>query len=91
MLSICQMGKSKKDNFDKWTTLISERIKSLRKEAGYTSYETFANDHDLDRKQYWRVEAGANITVRTLVKILAIHKKDLSVFFKEVEHLAKNR
>lgn len=83
------MGKSKKNEADKWTALISERLKGLRKEAGYTSYETFALDHGLDRKQYWRLEAGANITIKTLIKILAIHKKDLSVFFKEVEQSAK--
>jgi hypothetical protein len=84
------MGKSRKPASDRWTVLIAERVKSLRKEAGYSSYETFANDHDLDRKQYWRVEAGANITIKTLIKILTIHKKDLSAFFKEVEQAAKN-
>lgn len=82
------MGKVK-DESEKWVQLISERIKGLRKEGGYTSYETFAQDHDLDRKQYWRVEAGANITIKTLIRILAIHKKDLSAFFKEVEQSAK--
>lgn len=83
------MGKSRKTEGDKWTQLISERLKGLRKESGYTSYETFALDHGLDRKQYWRVEAGSNITVKTLIKILAIHKKELSAFFKEVEQAAK--
>jgi transcriptional regulator with XRE-family HTH domain len=83
------MGKSKKDETDKWTVLISERLKVLRKEAGYTSYETFALDHGLDRKQYWRLEAGANITIKTLIKILSIHGKELSTFFKEVEQSTK--
>jgi len=83
------MGKSRKNETDKWTVLISERLKGLRKEAGYTSYETFALDHGLDRKQYWRLEAGANITIKTLIKILSIHKKELSAFFREVEQSAK--
>jgi len=79
------MGKSKKAESDKWVLLISERIKELRKELGYTSYETFATDHDLDRKQYWRVENGSNITIKTLIKILSIHKMDLPTFFKGME------
>lgn len=83
------MGKSKKNETDKWTALISERLKGLRKESGYTSYETFALDNGLDRKQYWRLEAGANITIKTLIKVLAIHGKELSAFFKEVEQSAK--
>lgn len=78
------MGKSKKTESDKWILVISERLKELRKEKGYTSYETFATDYDLDRKQYWRVENGANITIRTLIKILAIHKLDLKKFFEDI-------
>lgn len=72
-----------------WIQLTSERLKELRKEAGYSSYETFATENDLDRKQYWRVENGLNITIRTLTKILGIHKKPLSEFFKEVENKKK--
>lgn len=79
------MGKFKKSESDKWVLIISERLKELRKELGYTSYETFATDHDLDRKQYWRVENGANITIKTLIKILTIHKMDLPTFFNDVE------
>jgi transcriptional regulator with XRE-family HTH domain len=83
------MGKSKKINSDEWIALISEKIKDLRKEKGYSSYEAFALDHGVDRKQYWRVENGANITVKTLVKILAIHNKELPAFFKEIDSLKK--
>ena len=61
----------------------------MRKE-NYSSYESFALDHDLDRKQYWRVENGSNITIRTLIKILAVHNKDLPTFFKEIEVSKKN-
>lgn len=35
---------------------IALRIKELRINAGYTSYEAFAYVNDLDRKQYWRAE-----------------------------------
>lgn len=49
---------------------IASRIKELRIKAGYSSYENFALDNDLDRKQYWRVEKGSNLTLKTLKKIL---------------------
>jgi transcriptional regulator with XRE-family HTH domain len=74
---------------DKWVALISGRLKELRRERGYSSYETFALDHGLDRKQYWRIENGSNITIKTLIKVLEIHNKDLTVFFKEIESLKK--
>jgi transcriptional regulator with XRE-family HTH domain len=79
------MGKAKKVKDEEWILLISERLKQLRKEKGYSSYETFALDHGLDRKQYWRVENGANITLKTLIKILAAHKRELPSFFREIE------
>ena len=84
------MAKPKKLDSDEWIVLISKKLKELRKDSGYTSYETFALDHGLDRKQYWRVENGSNITIKTLVKVLDIHKKDLTVFFKEIENPKKN-
>ncbi len=79
------MATSKKLDSDEWIVLISEKLKELRKDMGFTSYETFALDHGLDRKQYWRIENGSNITIKTLVKILNIHKRDLAGFFKEID------
>lgn len=78
------MGKSKKADADEWIVLIAQKLKEMRKEK-YSSYENFALDHGLDRKQYWRVEKGSNITIKTLVKILDLHKKDLVTFFNEIE------
>ena len=78
------MGKSKKTDADEWIVLISQKLKEMRKEK-YSSYENFALDHGLDRKQYWRIENGSNTTIRTLVKILELHKKDLATFFREIE------
>jgi DNA-binding XRE family transcriptional regulator len=87
--SICLMAKSKKLDSDEWIALISEKLKELRKEMGFTSYETFALDHGLDRKQYWRIENGSNITIKTLVKILNIHNRDLASFFNEINSLKR--
>lgn len=84
------MAKLKKLDSDEWIILISQKIKDLRKEKGYTSYETFAVDNGLDRKQYWRVENGSNITIKTLVKVLDIHDKDLISFFKELEMIKRS-
>lgn len=69
---------------DKRIKQIAEKIKKLRIDSGYTSHENFAWDNGLSRVQYWRVESGANITLKTLLKILDIHKISLEKFFKEL-------
>lgn len=63
---------------------IADKIKELRVDAGYTSAENFAYDNDLNRVQYWRVEKGTNITLKTLLKLLDIHKISLSEFFSDL-------
>lgn len=60
---------------------IANKIRQLRIDAGYTSHENFAWDHELSRVQYWRIETGANITMKTLLKIIDIHGLTLSEFF----------
>lgn len=65
--------------------LVASKLKQMRINAGFTSYESFANANDLDRKQYWRIENGSNITLSTLIKILDIHKISLKEFFIDIE------
>lgn len=61
---------------------IGLKLTELRKKKGYTSHEDFALDHDIHRVQYWRIEKGrTNITLKTLVKLLAIHKLTVEEFF----------
>ena len=61
---------------------IGERLTELRRKKGYTSYETFAFDHGLPRVHYWRIEKGkANITFKSLMRILAIHNLTFEEFF----------
>ena len=67
-------------NIEENLAKIAAKIKQLRKDKGYSSYETFALDHDLDRKQYWRIEKGANVTIATLLKIIV--ERDRSAFLK---------
>ncbi len=69
---------------DKRIILISKKLKELRIKANYTSAESFAYDHDLNRVQYWRVESGTNVTLKTLLKILDIHKISLGEFFEDL-------
>jgi hypothetical protein len=83
------MAKAKRPQGEEWIRIVSEKLKEMRIGKGYTSYETFALDHGLDRKQYWRVEKGANITLKTLIKILEVHKIDLPGFFKELARHGK--
>lgn len=61
---------------------IALRIKELRINAGYSSYEVFAHENDLDRKQYWRAENGVNLTLKSIIRIVNIHKISLEDFFK---------
>jgi transcriptional regulator with XRE-family HTH domain len=61
---------------------IAGRIKELRIEAGFTSYENFALEKGLDRKQYWRLEKGQNFKIESLFRILDIHGIGLDEFFK---------
>ncbi len=63
---------------------ISSKIKQMRVDKGYTSYENFALDNKIDRKQYWRVENNANLTVKSLFKILQKLEIDPSTFFKDL-------
>ena len=63
---------------------IAEKIKLLRKAKGFSSYETFAFEYEINRVQYWRIETGRNITLKTLLKVLSIHKISLETFFKDL-------
>ena len=75
----------KKDEIaDERIQTIAKKIRQLRIEANYTSAESFAYEHEINRVQYWRVENGTNLTLKTLLKILDIHKISLSDFFKEL-------
>jgi hypothetical protein len=70
---------------DKRQLQIAKKIKQLRLDKGYTSYEQFAWDHEINRVQYWRIEKGGNITLASLLKILDIHKLSLKDFFSDIE------
>jgi transcriptional regulator with XRE-family HTH domain len=74
----------KEEIADERIQTIAKKIRQLRIDANYTSAESFAYDHDINRVQYWRVENGTNLTLKTLLKILDIHKISLGDFFKDI-------
>jgi transcriptional regulator with XRE-family HTH domain len=71
------------------TTMLNSALKKigvalgdLRQKKGYNSIKEFAEDNGLSLIQYWRIERGkANITVKTLTNLLAIHKISINEFF----------
>ena len=83
--------KNKDDEvFETLKKRIGSRLTELRKNKGYTSYEIFAFDHDISRMQYWRIEKGmANLTLKTLMKLLTIHKITIEDFFNSLSSSGK--
>jgi DNA-binding XRE family transcriptional regulator len=65
--------------------VIAKKIKALRINNGYKSYEHFAHDHNLQRMSYWRLEKGSNLTLKTLFKILDIHHVTVEDFFSNAK------
>jgi transcriptional regulator with XRE-family HTH domain len=61
---------------------IGDRLKYYRKKSGYTNYEYFAYENNISRPQYGKYEAGANIQLNTLIKILKALNVSLEEFFK---------
>ncbi|MFM7021517.1 MAG: helix-turn-helix domain-containing protein [Flavobacteriales bacterium] len=61
---------------------IGAKLKELRKEAGYTSSESFAFDNDIPRVQYGKMERAVNFKISTLMRVLDAHKITMEEFFK---------
>jgi hypothetical protein len=66
--------------------ILLERIGSglslLRVKKGYDNISDFANAYNLPVIQYWRIEKGkANITIKSLLKVLIIHQLSIEEFF----------
>ena len=61
---------------------IGDKLRALRTEAGYTSYENFAFDNDIPRVKYGRMEKGVNFRMATLMRVLDVHNITLEEFFE---------
>ena len=61
---------------------IGSCLAELRVKKGYPTIKAFVERYDLPEIQYWRMEKGkANITLKSLSRILAIHRLSLHDFF----------
>lgn len=69
-------------SFTRVLSVVGLRLAELREKKGYTTQKEFAEVHDLPQIQYWRMEKGkANITLKSLARILSIHDMTLQEFF----------
>lgn len=75
------MTKSEKA-FKNTLTVVGARLQELRIKKGFSTAKSFTEKYRLPEIQYWRMENGkANITLKSLYKILQIHNVSLQDFF----------
>lgn len=67
---------------DKRIKAIGKRLRQLRVEKGYSSYDFFAWEHKIPRMQYLNMEQGKNFTMKSLIRVLDAHEISLEEFFK---------
>jgi transcriptional regulator with XRE-family HTH domain len=61
---------------------VGATLTELREKKGFSTIKEFTQRYDLPAIQYWRIEKGyANITLKSLYKILSIHKLTFHDFF----------
>lgn len=61
---------------------IGDCLAELRLKKGFDTIKSFTAYYDLPEIQYWRIEKGkANVTLKSLSKILHIHRMTLHEFF----------
>ena len=72
------------DEFELLKTNIGSKLKRLRVNAGYKSYEVFAWDNKISRIQYWKMEKGTNCTLKSLKRVLDIHDMRMDTFFNSL-------
>jgi transcriptional regulator with XRE-family HTH domain len=63
--------------------MLGDRIKQLRIERGYTSYEYFAYEHNISRAQFGRYEQGQDLRYSSLIKVVNAFGITIEEFFSE--------
>jgi hypothetical protein len=77
-----EINDMKENKFESLLKRIGCGLSHLRIHKGYETIKHFALDHNLPLIQYWRIEKGrANVTLKSLLTLLAIHKVNLEDFF----------
>jgi len=62
---------------------LGKRIKALRKQSGFSNYEQFAFQNDINRSQYGRYENGEDLRFSSLLRVLKALDISLEDFFAE--------
>ncbi|OCA77559.1 transcriptional regulator [Chryseobacterium artocarpi] len=62
---------------------LGDRIKQLRINKGYSSYEYFAYEHNISRAQFGRYERGEDLRFSSLIKVINALDLTLAEFFAE--------
>ena len=70
------------NNLEEISLLFGNEIRKRRIEAGYKSYEQFAEDNNISRIQYWKMENGNNFTLKSLLRVLDGLNVDFNDFIK---------
>ncbi|QDW27257.1 helix-turn-helix transcriptional regulator [Pedobacter sp. KBS0701] len=68
---------------DEYLKKLGARIRSLRISRGYTNYDKFAYEHDIDRSQWGRFENGKDLRFTSLLQIVSVFDMTLEEFFSE--------
>ena len=69
-------------SFQNILAAVGERLAELRIKKGFSTIKEFTERYDLPEIQYWRIEKGkANITLKSLSRILDIHRLRVHDFF----------
>lgn len=71
------------DHIEKQLKQLGKRIRDIRKAKGYSNYEQFAFQHDLNRSSYSRFESGEDMRISSLLKVLEAFDMSLAEFFGE--------
>ena len=64
---------------------IGKRLKQLRQQAGYTASLDFAYENEIHPAQYARYEAGSDLKISSLMRVLSFHNLTLQDFFAGIE------
>jgi len=75
------------NEFDEISIQFGNAIRKRRIDAGYKSYEQFAEDNNISRIQYWKMENGNNFTLKSLLRVLDGLNVDFNDFIKSFDLL----
>ena len=61
---------------------LAKRIKDIRQEKGYTNYENFAFENNINRSQFGRYENGEDLRYTSLIRVIRAFGITIEEFFK---------